>query len=508
MTTLAAGNTLQEQAASKKWWIITTIMMVAILEVLDSTIVNVALPTMMPTLGANQEEITWVLTSYVVASAIMLPLTGFLSLRIGQKKLLMINVLGFMASSMMCGLSESLSMMVVFRVLQGSFGAALIPISQAILRESFPLEEQGKAMAIWGMGIMVAPVLGPTLGGYITEYLNWRWIFYINIPFCILGFILISIVIPKAKSTYQKIDWLGVILMVIGVGSLQLFLDQGNTKDWFNSNFILLLCVTGGLALILFILRSLTHSKPVIQLKLFKDRNFALSTIILSVFCACLFGMITLEPIMLESLFGYTTIIAGMTIAPIGMASAFGMMLSSQLMSKVNVKYLLIPSLISCSAGLYYLSSLDLSATQNNIIIANCFIGFGMGLFMVPLATYALATINEKYITEASGLFSYGRMLGTSVGISILSTLVSREAQINWNQLGAHLSRYNNNLHTWLSHSHLNLSQPKTAPLLGHQLMQQANMLSFIDAYIAMSIALLALIPLVFLMKNLSLKSQ
>lgn len=494
------------ERTNKKWLIIAAIMLVAILEVMDSTIVNVTLPTMMPALSANQEEITWILTSYVVASAMMLPLTGFLSHRIGQKKLLMINITGFMLSSLICGLCQSLTMMVLFRVLQGGFGAALIPLSQSILRQSFPLEEQGKAMAIWGLGIMVAPMLGPTLGGYITEYSSWRWVFYINLPICLLGLLFAMFIIPDSDRQSQKIDWFGILLMFFGIGSLQIFLDQGNNKDWFSSNFILSLTIISVVSLILFIMRSLFHHYPIIKFSIYKNKNFSLSCILLALFCGCVFGLITLQPIMLETLFHYDTITTGITLAPLGISSACAMIITSQLMTRINVKYLLTISLFLCSFGSYYLSCFNLNVSQENFIIANSLLGFGMGFFMVPLSTYSLATVEQDDITEASGLFSYSRMLGSSIGISLLSTLVTRETQINWNQLGSHITIMNNNFRLWLMQTHMHLENSATLPILGKQLLQQASMLAFIDAYIAISITLFILIPLVFLMKSVKLK--
>src|SRR3990167_4974573 len=254
----------------KKYLIIITIMLVAILEVLDATIVNVALPNMMPSLNANQNQITWVLTSYVVAAAMMLPLTGFLSHRIGTKNVLLMDIIGFMASSFLCGTANSLDIMVFYRLLQGGFGAALIPLSQSILRQSFPLEEQGKAMAIWGLGIMAAPIFGPTIGGFILAHASWRWIFYLNMPFCLFGLIMTIIVIPPYEKKLQKIDLLGVALMFIGIGCLQIFLDQGNSNNWFHSNFILLMFTTSIFCIILFLLRTASHKNPVITLAIFK----------------------------------------------------------------------------------------------------------------------------------------------------------------------------------------------------------------------------------------------
>ncbi|MCX7120611.1 MAG: DHA2 family efflux MFS transporter permease subunit [Gammaproteobacteria bacterium] len=485
--------------------IIITIMLLAVLEVLDSTIVNVALPNMMPSLNADQNQITWVLTSYVVAAAMMLPLTGFLSNRLGTKQLLIIDVTGFMVSSFLCGTANSLNLMVIYRLLQGAFGAALIPLSQSILRESFPLEEQGKAMAIWGLGIMAAPVCGPTLGGYIVAHASWRWIFYLNAPICFLGLIMTILIIPDSKKINQKIDYFGVLLMFTGIGCLQIFLDQGNSNNWFHSNFIILMAMISLLSTILFISRSLSHKTPVITLSIFSDRNFTLCTLLLGLFCACLFGFVTLEPIMLENLFHYTPLIAGDTMIALGLASAVSMGLSSFLMARINIKYILCFSLIMSAISTYYLSTLSLTASQDNFMIANAFFGFGLGLFMVPLTTYSLATMAEKNITEAAGLFTYGRMLGTSVGVSLLSTLVARETQINWLHLTGHINVFNNNLRVWLNHQNLTLHSPQALMQLQMQLTAQSSMIAFIDAYRLICISLICFIPLVLLLRNVAL---
>ena len=480
-------------------------MLLAVLEVLDSTIVNVALPNMMPSLNADQNQITWVLTSYVVAAAMMLPLTGFLSNRLGTKQLLIVDVTGFMISSFLCGTANSLNLMVIYRLLQGAFGAALIPLSQSILRDSFPLEEQGKAMSIWGLGIMAAPVCGPTLGGYIVAHASWRWIFYLNAPICFLGLIMTMIVIPKAKKINQKIDYLGVVFMFIAIGCLQIFLDQGNSNNWFHSDFILLLAAISLFSILLFIMRSSSHKTPVITLSIFSDKNFTLCTILLALFCACLFGFVTLEPIMLENLFHYTPLIAGNTMIALGAGSAVSMGFSSILMKHFSVKNLLCVSLILSAIATYYLSTLSLAATQYNFIIMNAIFGAGLGLFMVPLTTYSLATMPQKNITEAAGLFTYGRMLGTSIGVSLLSTLVARETQINWMHLNEHINVFNNNLRVWLDRQNYTLHNPHALIQLQMQLSSQANMIAFIDAYRLICILLICFIPLVLLLKNVKL---
>ncbi|OGT27181.1 MAG: MFS transporter [Gammaproteobacteria bacterium RIFCSPLOWO2_02_FULL_42_14] len=501
-------NAYLSQSNYKKILIIVTIMLVAILEVLDSTIVNVALPNMMPSLSANQNQITWVLTSYVVAAAMMLPLTGFLSDFFGTKNLLLIDIVGFMMSSFLCGTADQLNAMVFYRLLQGGFGAALIPLSQSILRESFPLEEQGKAMSIWGLGIMAAPVFGPTLGGYILAHASWRWIFYLNAPICFLGLIMTIIVIPESKKIARKIDYLGVLLMFLGIGCLQIFLDQGNSNNWFQSNFILLLSVISAFSIIVFLIRSAQHPSPVITLSIFKDRNFTLCTVLLALFCGCLFGFVTLEPIMLENLFHYTPMLAGKTMISIGISSAIAMCMASPLMSRVPIKFILIASLLFSAAGIYYFSDLNLEASQWNFIVGDSFFGFGMGLFMVPLTTYSLATISADKITEAAGLFSYGRMLGTSVGVSLLSTLVARETQANWLQLGEHINPFNNNLRLWLSHQQLTIHNPQALAELKMQLAMHASMIAFIDAYQLIFILMILFIPLVMLLKHVKLNTN
>lgn len=505
MTTASAISSPQQ--TTNKWLIVTTIMLVAILEVLDSTIVNVALPAMMPSLGANQEQITWVLTSYVVAAAVMLPLTGFLSNRMGQKKLLLIDISGFLLSSVLCGMATNLSVMVFFRLCQGAFGAALIPISQAVLRQTFPREEQGKAMAIWGLGIMVAPVLGPTLGGFITEHSSWRWIFYINLPICIIGFIMTTLFINDTPKKKQAIDYLGIVFMFVGIGSLQIFLDQGNSNNWFESHTICILAVTSLLTLTFFIIRSLQHRHPVITLDIFKDRNFTICTIALAVFAACVFGFLTLEPLMLESIYHYTALLAGITLSSMGVASAVTMVCSAGLIRLFSPKALISLGSLCCATGLFYFAHLDLQAAQWNFIFANTIIGAGMGLFMVPITTYSLITLRPERITEGAGLFAYGRMLGSSIGISLLSTLVTRESQINWNRFGGSINRFNNNLHHWLNANHTTLTDPRSYKMLAGTLHTSSSMVAFVDAYLLCATLMLFLIPLVWLLKKVDMSN-
>lgn len=476
-------------------------MLVAIIEVLDSTIVNVSLPHMMSSLGANAEQITWVLTSYVVSSAVAMPLTGLMVERVGQRMLLIIVISGFLIASMLSGMTISLWQMVSCRIMQGIFGAGLVPLSQYILRDIYSQDEQGKAMAIWGIGIMVAPVLGPTLGGYITEYASWRWIFYINVPVCLISLLLTFIYIPETERNKRYIDWLGLILMGAGVACLQVFLDRGNQSSWFDSNFITLLCLGAISLLIIFIYRALHKQNNIIHIRLFKNRNFALCTIMLAIYAGAMFSALVLQPIMLEHLMNYPVSLTGLVMAPRGIASAIGMMLAPTLMKRVNAKALLLLGLFMSAYGTLLMANYNLYVDIAHIVWPSIIQGFGMGLFFVPISVYAFTTLPKDATAESSGLFSFFRMLGASIGISVFSTITTRETQVNWNRLGGHISKLNPNLKLWLQAHHLTLHNPLAIQELGQELGKQASMLGFVDSYYAITIAFFLMLPFIFLIK-------
>lgn len=482
--------------------VIITVMLVAILEVLDSTIVNVSLPHMMGELGANVEQITWVLTSYIVASAIVMPLTGLLVQRLGRKNLLLINIMGFMVTSILCGLSTSLAAIVTFRVLQGAFGAALIPLSQVILNDTFEDHERTKAMAIWGIGLMAAPVLGPSIGGYITEHLNWRWVFFINIPGCMLSFFLAGLIIPQSEKFIKAIDWIGLLLMATAIGGFQLVLDQGNTKDWFSSDFIFLATIIAAFAMATFIVRGRNKENNVINLQLFRHRNFSTSTIMLGLFCGALFGSIGLQPIMLEQLMGYSALDTGLIMAPRGIACAVGMAMVTPLMARYSSRSVLILASLLCALGTYITVFFSTQMSMWSIIWPSIIQGFGMGLFFVPLSTMALAGIAEKDSAEAAGLFGYGRMVGSSIGISILSTLINRQTQVNWSELNNHINPYNPTLSQWLAERNLSLFDPTAMGHIVKQIASQANMIAYNDGNLVVACTFLVLIPFIFLLQE------
>ena len=477
--------------------LIFTVMLLAILEVLDSTIINVSLPAMMASLGANQSQITWVLTSYIVASAIILPITGYLSGRLGRQRFLIFCASGFMIASLACGMTSSLTTMIIFRVIQGLCGSSLIPMSQTILREHFPPEEQHKAMAIWGIGIISAPVFGPSLGGLITEVANWRWVFYVNLPFCLLALFLIPLVIPKTERIKERIDGIGLGLMIIAVASLQIFLDKGNEMDWLANQglqALLALCLFCGTWLIL---RCKNHPEPVVNLNLYRDRYFHVSSLLMLLYCAAIFSFITLQPMLLEQAFGYSALTAGLTTGPLGIASAMAMALSTRLARLVKVKHLISMGLIIASIGLWRDSVISLDAARSYFIVSNLMIGFGMGLVMVPLSTQAFLGLEKHQVPSAAGLFSYARSLGTSIGVSLSSTLVSRLMQTGWQTQSAHIQANSTALTHWLHQQAFSTLNPTAVLRLTSTISQQATLLSFIDtfrviAYLLLGLAVLA----------------
>ncbi len=487
-----------------RWFIVAAVMLSTVMEILDTTIVNVSLPHMMGSLGADRNQISWVLTSYIVASGMLMPLTGFLVNRLGSKRLLLINIVGFMLASALCGLSTNLFEIVIFRLMQGVFGASLVPLSQFILRENFPPEEQPKMMAIWGIGVMAAPVMGPTLGGYITDTLNWRWIFYINVPVCILNFFLVLAFIKETIIKKTAIDWKGLILILLWVASLQLFLDRGEVEDWFASPMIRVLCITFMISFILFLLHSIKKKNTIINLRLFTDTNFAVGTLAMAFFAAAFLGTLTIFPQMLETLYGYSSDLAGLSMAPRGIASGIMMGVASQLLSRrVDPRLLIGLGLLISAITTWMMSNMTLDTSIGYITLLGFIQGFGIGSFFMPLSTIIYATLPRSSIAEATGLFSFGRNIGNAIGISLLVTFLDRDTQTNWNILGGHIQKSSQGLAHWLNAQQLNLHDPQTIARLGNELSKQANFVAYMHSFrIAAIVLFIALIMVFFLRFN------
>lgn len=469
---------------SYRGFIILAVMLSTVMEILDTTIVSVSLPHMMGSLGADRDQISWVLTSYIVAAGVFMPLTGFFVNRLGSKRLLLLNVFGFMIASALCGISSNLTEIVLFRLLQGIFGASLVPLSQFILRDSFSAEEQPKVMAIWAIGVMTAPILGPTIGGYITDVLNWRWVFYINVPICLLDLFLIVSFIKEAPLKKEVIDWLGMILLIVSIGSLQLFLDRGEVDDWFASTTIRTLCAIFIITFIWFVKHSWNRENAIINLRLFSDRTFASGTLIMTFFSASVLGSLTLFPQMLETLFNYSSNLTGLVMGPRGIASAITMVICSRFMMRgLDARWLIGFGLVLAAFSTLLLSEISLDVSMYDIIFLGILQGFGIGCFFMPLSTIVYATLPRHAMAEAAGLFSFGRNIGNAIGISLLITYLDRDTQANWHTLGRHIQPANPNFIHWLNVQHMTMQDPKTMSLLGQMISSQANFIAYMHAY-------------------------
>ena len=488
--------------------IIIVVMSATLMQVIDTTIVNVALPHMQGNLGASSDEITWTLTSYLVSSAIFMPLTGYLSDILGRKRYLIISIVGFTIVSALCGAATSLGELVIFRLLQGIFGAGLVPLSQAIMSDIFPPEERGKAMAIWGIGVMVGPILGPTLGGYLTEVASWRWTFYVNVPVGIFTFLL-SNVVPDTPKRERHMDWLGLLLISLAIGGMQYVLDRGNQDDWFGSSsitFITYLAVTGLLGFILHNMR--VHKNVVFDLKIFADRNFAVASILLAIFGLGLYGTMVIQPLMMESIYDYPAITTGLMMAPRGISGMISMIFVSRIISKVDARKLIFIGILVSILGLSFARLYSVHDVSPFWLMWPMLLqGFGLGMVFVPLSTVAFTTLPMELRTEAAGLFSLLRTIGGSVGISIAVTLYTRKSQLFWNQLGSWISPYRQATYTYLQPLHTTPDAPLGALILGKTLGAQASMLAFINVFAFIMWCFVAMLPLVFLLQKGQQKS-
>jgi DHA2 family multidrug resistance protein len=500
------------------WLIAATVISATFMEVLDTSVANVSLPHIAGNLSAGVDESTWVLTSYLVSNAIVLPLTGWFSTLFGRKRFFIACVVIFTLSSLLCGLAPSLPMLVLFRVIQGAGGGGMQPISQAILIDSFPRAKQGMAMAIYGMGVVVAPTLGPTLGGWITDNYSWRWIFLLNVPVGIISVIMISFLIfdpiHMVRKTFKqglKIDFLGLGFLSVGLGFLQIVLDKGERDDWFGSTFILWSTVICVASLIALIVRELTTDHPVIDLHLFKDRNFAISTFMMYVLGVVLYGTTLLLPILLQTLMGYTAMQSGIVLLPGGLVLLAILPFVGVLLGKFEPRWIVIAGLCIMTAGLYQLSHLNLSANSripvNDWIISR----MGTAFLFVPINVMAFYFVPLGKMNNASGLINLARNVGASTGISFVTTMLDRRAQFHQSVLAVNLQPGNHQYQAALhSITHLLVTRGADAAraamdaqaLVYQQLQRQAMMLSFVDNFRLMSVICVCVIPLMFVMKR------
>jgi DHA2 family multidrug resistance protein len=491
---------IQRRATENPWLIVAIVVTLAVVEILDMTIVSVALQDMKGSLSAAPDQITWTITIYVVSAAIVMPMSGLLAARFGRKQLLIMSAYGFTLSSFLCGLSQSLFQMVLFRGFQGMFGALLPPLAQATIVDTFSRKDLPKAMAIYGVGLMVGPILGPVLGGMITDHLGWRFIFYVNVPIGIIGALLATRYLPKTPKKDRKIDVYGLILLALCVGCLQFVLDKGNELNWLNSSRIVLAMAVSLICLILFIVKGRQDSNHVIQFKIFRDRNFTLGCLIMFLYCACFLGTLSWLPLMLELFFNFTAQNAGFALMPRGIACLCVILFSARLTKWFDARYLIVAAAVLYAYATHLMTGFALNQGPENLLLPNIIQGVATGLFFVPLNSLAYQSLDPALSTEASGLFNFFRSLGSSTGVAIFSTIMSVEAQINWHQLAQYVSVFNPALHLWAQATNMSLTNPTTVPVIGNIVNNQAYMLAFIDGSYLFSFLMLLLIPFVMMM--------
>ena len=497
------------------WLIAATVMLATFMEVLDTSVANVSLPHIAGSLSSGVDESTWVLTSYLVSNAIVLPLTGWLSNVFGRKQFYMACVAIFTISSFLCGLAPSLGALVFFRVLQGAGGGGLQPISQAILVDSFPREQQGMAMAIYGMGVVVAPTIGPTLGGWITDNFTWRWIFFINIPVGIISILMTYFLIRNPEHAIKKklhIDYVGIGLLSVGIGFLQVVLDKGQRDDWFGSTFIVWATIVAVIGIVGVIVWELRQKDPVIDLRLLKERNFSVAVLTMYILGFVLYGTTVLLPILLQTLLGYTAMQSGLVLLPGGVFMMMVMPFVGWLLGKVEARWLVVWGLLITSSGLFMMGShFDLQMGMATPVIVWIVSRFGVAFLFVPINVIAFYYVLPHKTNDATGLINLARNVGGSMGISFVTTLLDRGAQSNQALLGAHITAANQQFQSAI---HAMAQQLMTAGQSATQalhtaeqmfyaaLQGQAMMLSFLRDFRIMGYVCLAMIPFMFILKK------
>ena len=511
------GFAAEARPAVNPWIIAVAVTLATFMEVLDTSIANVALPHISGSLSAGQDESTWVLTSYLVSNAIVLPLSGWLSSIMGRKRFYMGCVALFTVSSFLCGLAPNLAMLIVFRILQGAGGGGLQPSEQAILADTFPPAKRGMAFAVYGVAVVMAPAIGPTLGGWITDNYTWRWIFFINIPVGILSLLLTSRLISdppdmkRRKLSETKIDYIGLGFVALGLGALQIVLDKGQRDDWFESNFIVTLAIVSAAALLFVIWWEWRHKDPIIDLHLFSDRTFGTANSLMFMLGFALLGSTLLLPLFMQTLLGYTAQRSGLALMPGGFTIMVLMPLVGFLLSKYDARWLLIFGLLLLSFSLFHMTAFDLDIDFRTVTTARMMQAAGLAFLFVPINTAAYAYLPRNKNNAASGLMNLARNIGGSVGISVVTTMLDRRAQVHQNFLMSHVNQGSPRLQGLVHGLAASLQARGVDPAGATQqayarvqalVLRQATMLSYIDCFRLLGVAILCMVPLVFIMKK------
>ncbi len=490
------------QAEPNRALITISIMLSTIMQVLDSTIANIALPHMQASLGAAPDTVTWVLTSYIVASAIALPMTGWIGDRIGRKRLLLLSITGFIVASMLCGVAQDLTQMVAFRVLQGVCGAFLIPLGQAAMLDAYPKARHGEAMALWTMGVMVAPIMGPVLGGWLTENFDWRWVFYVNLPVGVLALAGTWLSVPESPISERRFDMFGFVLIALAVASLQLMLDRGEQNDWFESAETIIEC---GLAIIgawMFAVHVATAKHPLFPRAILTDRNYVMGMFFTFLLGVALFSSMALIPPMLQHLYGYPIITAGLLTAPRGIGMLLIIKLVGNLIGKVDARFLIMSGMAMIAWSMHHMTGLSLEADAWPVVISGIVQGVGLGLVSVPLNTVSFVTIAPEHRTDAASLFNLMRNVGSSLGISMVTVMLARNMQISHADM---VSSLDPGVSAAIGSGAIqSLGGDAGAAVLGTvdaMISRQAAMVAYIDDFYLLMWGTLIAIPLVMFMR-------
>ncbi|HVC56776.1 MAG TPA: DHA2 family efflux MFS transporter permease subunit [Stellaceae bacterium] len=481
-----------------------SIMLATFMQGVDTTITNVALPHMQGSLSASQDEIAWVVTSYIVAAAIMTPLTGWLAGRFGIKYVFLISVIGFTLASALCGAAASLTQLVSFRLLQGICGAALVPLSQAVLFQINPPERHAKAMAVWGMGVILGPIIGPALGGYLTDYYNWRWVFYINLPVGILAAIGIFVFMHESRRGHRELfDFFGFAALSIAIGALQMLLDRGELKDWFGSVEIWIEATVAALALYLFIVHTVTASdRSFLNRDLLRDANCVCGTLLMFLIGIPLYGTMTLLPLMLQNLMNYPVVTTGLVTAPRGIGTMIAMFLVARLVGRIDTRLIILTGILVTAVAMWQMTGFSLQMGMGPIITTGLLQGFGLGFVFTPLSIVTFSTLPRQIMTQGTAIFSLMRNIGGSIGISVVVALLAENTQTVHSRLIENLRPDNPLAHAPYLSVPYSLGTTTGIAALNAEVTRQAAMVAYIDDYKLMMIIVLLGAPLLLLLRK------
>lgn len=509
------GNAVGAMRGSK-WIVAVTVMLPTLIEIIDVSVANVSLDHIRGSLSAGIDEAAWILTSYLVSNAVIIPMTGWLARTFGRKRYLLFSIFLFTAASFLCGSSTSLGMLVFFRVLQGIGGGALQPMSQAILLETFPPREHGIAMAIFGIGAMFGPIAGPLMGGYITDTLSWRWIFYVNLPIGLLAVLMVTMFIHDPaylrRTERLRVDAWGIALLTVGIGALQIVLDKGQREDWFHSDFILVMTGIAALSLLLFVIVELYVAEhPIVDLRAFRNLSFTAGNVVMFVAFFNLLGSIVLLPLYAQILLGYTATLAGLVLSPGGVATLLTMPVVGKLIVKRNPKHVLALGVLVCAYSTRQMAAFSLGADFNSLMWPRIYLGLGMGLLFIPLTTLTLSSIPKPQMGNATSIYNLLRNLGGSVGVAFSTTMFARRAQFHQSRLTEHLTGYDQAFRAAVDWGRAVLPGQGVPPgqaegmalsRIYGETVRQATAMGFNDAFWILSVLMACVLPLLLLMRR------